>query len=112
MREMLSVTAALIGAGLGKSVALITDGRFSGGTHGIMIGHVSPEAQVGGAIAIVHDDDIIEINLDTRELNVKISDDIIKTRLSSWRPKKPPRRGLLATYAKLVSSASSGAVVS
>lgn len=82
MREMLSVTAALIGAGLGKSVALITDGKFSGGTHGIMIGHVAPEAQVGGAIAIVEEGDMIEINLATRELNVKISDEIIKTRLS------------------------------
>lgn len=112
MREMLSVTAALIGAGLGKSVALITDGRFSGGTHGIMIGHVSPEAQVGGAIAIIEESDMIEINLAARELNVKISDEIIKTRLSRWRPKEPPRRGLLATYAKLVSSASNGAVVS
>ncbi len=112
MPEMLLVTAALIGAGLGKTVALITDGRFSGGTHGIMIGHVSPEAQVGGAIAIVEKGDSIEINVDTRELNVKISDEIIKTRLSLWRPKETPRRGLLATYAKLVSSASKGSVVS
>lgn len=113
MREMLSVTAALIGAGLGKTVALITDGRFSGGTHGIMIGHVAPEAQVGGTIAIVEDGDIIDINPGEKSLKVELSDDEIKARLEKWQaPESKYKRGVLAKYAKLVTSASNGAVTS
>lgn len=111
MREMLAVTAALVGEGLGQEVGLITDGRFSGGSHGFVIGHVAPEAQVGGPIAVVQDGDIIKIDAPNRILEVKLSDDEIKTRLKSWKPQptKYPR-GVMAKYTKLVSSASKGAV--
>ncbi|KKT34487.1 MAG: Dihydroxy-acid dehydratase [Parcubacteria group bacterium GW2011_GWA2_44_12] len=112
MREMLSVTAALIGAGKGKTVALITDGRFSGGTHGIMIGHICPEAAIGGVIAIVKDGDMIEINPNARVLTLDIPEHEIKKRLKEWVPPKPPARGVLSKYAALVSSASKGAVTS
>lgn len=113
MREMLSPSAALIGAGLGKDVALITDGRFSGGTHGIMVGHISPEAQSGGPIVIVENGDIISIDLPTKTINVDLSEKEIATRLRRWKP-PPPKydRGVLAKYAKQVSSASTGAVTS
>jgi dihydroxy-acid dehydratase len=113
MREMLSPSSALMGAGLGKSVALVTDGRFSGGTHGIMIGHVAPEAQVGGVLAVVREDDIIEIDLASRRLDLKVDRDEIERRLAAWQC-PPPRylRGVLAKYATLVSSASQGAVTS
>lgn len=113
MREMLSPSSALMGAGLGKNVALITDGRFSGGTHGIMIAHITPEAQVGGPIALIEEDDIISINLDTKTVDLKISDKEIKKRRSSWKaPELKYTRGVLAKYIQLVSSASKGAITS
>lgn len=113
MREMLSPSAALMGAGLGKDVALITDGRFSGGTHGIMVGHISPEAQVGGNIALVKNSDLISINLSTRRVDLLVSENEIKNRKSKWkRPEIKYKRGILAKYAKLVGSASLGAVTS
>ncbi len=113
MREMLSPSAALMGAGLGKDVALVTDGRFSGGTHGIMIGHVAPEAQVGGVLAVVREGDTIEIDLERGELNLLLAEDVIARRLTEWRAPEPRyKRGVLAKYAKLVSSASRGAVTS
>lgn len=113
MREMLSPSAALMGAGLGDSVSLITDGRFSGGTHGIMIGHVAPEAQDGGNLALVEEGDLIEINLDREELNLLVDDAELKSRGARWRaPEQRYCRGVLAKYARLVSSASKGAVTS
>lgn len=111
MREMLSPSAALMGAGLGDSVALITDGRFSGGTHGIMLGHVAPEAQNGGNIALVCEGDQIEINLDREELNVLVSEVELLKRREKWHaPPDRYSRGVLAKYARLVSSAAAGAV--
>jgi dihydroxy-acid dehydratase len=113
MREMLSPSAALMGAGLGDSVALITDGRFSGGTHGIMIGHVAPEAQAGGTIALVQEGDCIEINLDREELNLVIDEEELALRKKNWQaPPQSYEHGVLAKYARLVSSASTGAVTS
>ena len=113
MREMLSPSAALMGAGLGDSVALITDGRFSGGTHGIMIGHVAPEAQSGGNIALLCEGDQIEINLDREELNVLVSEVVLLERQKKWQaPPDRYSRGVLAKYARLVSSATEGAVTS
>ncbi len=111
MREMLGVTAALVGAGLGDSVALLTDGRFSGATHGLMAGHVAPEAAHGGPIAAVRDGDSIVFDIKARRLDVEISDQEMKSRLSQWTA-PPPRykTGVMAKYAKLVSSASEGAV--
>jgi dihydroxy-acid dehydratase len=111
MREMLHVTAAIVGEGLGDQVALITDGRFSGATHGLMAGHVTPEAAHGGPIAIVQDGDIIEFDIEGRELRVELSDDEVAARLSDWTA-PPPRytKGVFAKYAALVSSASEGAV--
>jgi dihydroxy-acid dehydratase len=111
MREMLAPTAALIGAGLGDSVGLITDGRFSGGTHGLMVGHVAPEAAVGGPIALVNEGDRITIDADTGRLDVDLSKDELGRRAASWRQPQPRyRSGVLAKYARLVSSASTGAV--
>ncbi|MDX2494476.1 MAG: dihydroxy-acid dehydratase [Desulfuromusa sp.] len=113
MREMLSPSAALMGAGLGDSVALITDGRFSGGTHGIMIGHVAPEAQVGGTLALVVEGDQIEINLEDEKLSLLVDSLELEQRRTAWQ--SPPvfyQRGVLAKYARLVSSASAGAVTS
>ncbi|MGB7950974.1 MAG: dihydroxy-acid dehydratase [Candidatus Binatia bacterium] len=111
MREMLGVTAALVGAGLGDAVALLTDGRFSGATHGLMAGHVAPEAAHGGPIAVVHDGDTISFDIEKRRLDVVISEAEMNARLRQWSP-PPPRytRGVMAKYAKLVSSASEGAV--
>jgi len=111
MREMLGVTAALVGAGLGDSVALLTDGRFSGATHGLMAGHVAPEAAHGGPIAAVRDGDTIVFDVKARRLDIDISEQEMKSRLSQWIP-PPPRykSGVMAKYAKLVSSASEGAV--
>ncbi|HEY3153154.1 MAG TPA: dihydroxy-acid dehydratase [Candidatus Binatia bacterium] len=111
MREMLGVTAALVGAGLGDSVALLTDGRFSGATHGLMAGHIAPEAAQGGPIAAVHDGDTIVFDIKARRLDVEISEQEIQARLGQWTP-PPPRykSGVMAKYAKLVSSASEGAV--
>lgn len=113
MREMLSPSSALMGAGLGKDVALVTDGRFSGGTHGIMVGHISPEAQVGGPIALLKEGDMICIDLKTRTIDVKLTDKEIARRRKTWKAPEPRyKRGVLAKYAKLVSSASEGAVTS
>ncbi len=113
MREMLSPSAALMGAGLGADVALITDGRFSGGTHGIMIGHVTPEAAVGGMIGLVQEGDIIDIDLTKKEVNLEISADELKKRKADWKPTESKyKRGVLWKYAQLVSSASKGAVTS
>ena len=111
MREMLSPTSALIGAGLGEAVGLITDGRFSGGTYGHVVGHVAPEAAVGGTIALVEDGDSITIDAERRVLQLDVSDGELAKRRARWKP-PPPRytSGVLAKYAKLVSSASVGAV--
>jgi dihydroxy-acid dehydratase len=111
MREMLGVTAALVGAGLGDSVALLTDGRFSGATHGLMAGHVAPEAAHGGPIAAVRDGDTIVFDIKARRLDVDISEQELKARLSQWKAPEPRyKTGVMAKYAKLVSSASEGAV--
>ncbi len=111
MREMLSPTSALIGAGLGGSVGLITDGRFSGGTYGLVVGHVAPEAQVGGLIALVHAGDSITIDADKRILQLNIDDAEIARRRAAWKPPTPRyTRGVLAKYAAQVSSSSRGAV--
>jgi len=111
MREMLAPTSAIIGAGLGDSVGLITDGRFSGGTYGLVVGHVAPEAAVGGAIALVQEGDSITIDADTRQLTLNISDEELETRRAAWTPREPRyKTGVLAKYAYLVSSASVGAV--
>ena len=110
MREMLGVTSALMGAGLGDSVALLTDGRFSGATRGLMVGHVAPEAACGGPIAALRDGDIVIFDIAKRELNVKLTHEEIKNRLKSWTP--PPSRyktGVMAKYARMVSSAATGA---
>ncbi|MFT5700708.1 MAG: dihydroxy-acid dehydratase [Desulforhopalus sp.] len=113
MREMLSPSAALMGAGLGDSVALITDGRFSGGTHGIMIGHVTPEAQVGGLIALVVEGDTIVIDLETETLQLLVADAQLEGRRKNWAaPVSAYQSGVLAKYARLVSSAAEGAVTS
>jgi dihydroxy-acid dehydratase len=111
MREMLAPTSAIIGAGLGDSVGLITDGRFSGGTYGLVVGHVAPEAAVGGAIALVQEGDSITIDATRRLLQVNVPDDELARRKSRWKskPSQYPR-GVLAKYAKLVSSSSLGAV--
>ena len=111
MREMLSPTAALIGQGLGDRVGLITDGRFSGGTYGMVVGHVAPEAAVGGTIALVQEGDLVSVDAERRILKLHVPSEEIARRRRSWRP-LPPRytRGVLAKYAKLVSSASRGAV--
>jgi len=111
MREMLSPTGAIMGKGLGKDVALITDGRFSGGSHGFVVGHVTPEAAVGGPIAIIQDGDGITIDAENRTLNLNIPQEEIDARLSQWTvPAVKETRGVLAKYAKLVCSASEGAV--
>lgn len=111
MREMLSPTSAITGRGLGNDVALITDGRFSGGTHGFVVGHITPEAIDGGVIAIVKNGDKITIDANKREINLKVSKAEIKRRLGAWKKPKPRvNTGVLAKYAKLVSSASQGAV--
>ena len=113
MREMLAVTAALVGAGLGDSVALLTDGRFSGATHGLMAGHVAPEAAVGGPIAAVRDGDTIVFDIPHRSLRVEIADSEIHKRLANWTAPKPRyAHGVMAKYALLVSSASLGAITS
>ena len=110
MREMLSPSAALMGAGLGDSVSLITDGRFSGGTHGIMIGHIAPEAMVGGALALVEEGDSITIDLEREELNLDVSEAELEARRRRWRPPLQASGGVLSKYARLVSSAAEGAV--
>ena len=111
MREMLAPTSALIGAGLGDAVGLITDGRFSGGTYGMVVGHVAPEAAVGGAIALVQEGDMITIDAPARLLQLNVSDEELEQRRANWQPPKPRyTTGVLAKYAKLVSSSSVGAV--
>ncbi len=111
MREMLSPTSAVMGKGLGQDVALITDGRFSGGTHGFVVGHITPEAHVGGALAIVENGDKITIDAETKELTLHLDDEVIAQRLKNWKqPSAKYTRGVLSKYAKLVSSASTGAV--
>ncbi len=111
MREMLSPTSAIMGKGLGKEVALITDGRFSGGSHGFVIGHVTPEAFVGGPLAVVKNGDTIAIDAEKRTIDLKISKAELQERLKSWKPPKPKySRGVLAKYADQVKSASLGAV--
>jgi dihydroxy-acid dehydratase len=111
MREMLSPTSAIMGKGLGKEVALITDGRFSGGTHGFVVGHITPEAFVGGPLAIIENGDTIIIDAENNELSLVIDEHEIAHRLDAWTQPAPRyTRGVLAKYAKLVSSASLGAV--
>ena len=111
MREMLAPTSAIIGAGLGDSVALITDGRFSGGTYGMVVGHVAPEAFVGGAIALVNEGDSITIDAHQRLIQLNVSDEEIASRRANWKPPAPRyTKGVLAKYAKLVSTSSKGAV--
>ena len=111
MREMLVVTAAIVGQGFKDSVALITDGRFSGASHGLMIGHVSPEAAVGGPIALLRDGDIVSVDVEKRSLNVELSDAELAARKAAWRAPAPRyTHGVFAKYAKLVTSASKGAV--
>jgi dihydroxy-acid dehydratase len=111
MREMLAVTAAIVGAGLGDSVALLTDGRFSGATHGLMVGHIAPEAASGGPIAAVREGDVVSLDAATRSISLDVPADRIAARLTAWTP--PPARypgGVMAKYARLVGSASEGAV--
>jgi dihydroxy-acid dehydratase len=111
MREMLAPTSAIIGAGLGDSVALITDGRFSGGTYGMCVGHIAPEAAVGGTIGLVHEGDSITIDAYQRLIQLNVSETELAARRATWQPRPARyRRGVLAKFAKLVSSASLGAV--
>jgi len=111
MREMLAPTSAVMGKGLGNDVALITDGRFSGGTHGLVVGHITPEAIEGGVLAVVRDGDSITIDAVEKEINLNVPEEEIKGRLREWKKPEPKARmGVLAKYAKLVSSASEGAV--
>ncbi len=111
MREMLAPTSALVGKGLGEKVGLITDGRFSGGTHGLVVGHVAPEAQLGGVIALVQEGDKVVIDIENRSLDALLSDEDIKIRKEKWTPFPPKyKRGVLSKYEKLVSSASIGAI--
>ncbi len=113
MREMLNPTSAIMGRGLGSSVALITDGRFSGATRGACIGHVSPEAAVGGPIALVEDGDVIEIDIPNNKITLNVSDEELAKRRAEWKPREPKiTTGYLARYAKLVSSGAQGAVLS
>jgi dihydroxy-acid dehydratase len=112
MREMLAPTASIVGMGLSESVALITDGRFSGGTKGPCIGHISPEASSGGPIAILKDADIIDIDIPARKLNVRLSQAEIRNRLKAWKPISPKiKSGYLGRYSRMVSSADKGAVL-
>ena len=111
MREMLHVTAAIVGEGLGEEVALVTDGRFSGATHGFMVGHVAPEAARGGPLAALRDGDIVTLDVDARRLDVELSDDELAARLAGWQPRAPRyTTGVLAKYAAQVGSASEGAI--
>ncbi len=112
MREMLPVTAALVGEGLGEEIALVTDGRFSGATHGLMVGHIAPEAARGGPLAALRDGDVIEVDVAGRELSVELSDGELRARLAAVSPPAPRyTTGVLARYAAGVSSASEGAVL-
>lgn len=112
MREMLNPTSAIAGMGLGSSVALITDGRFSGASRGASIGHVSPEAAVGGPIALIKEGDIISINIPENTLNVRISDEEMAKRRAEWQPREPKvTTGYLARYHELVTSGNRGAIL-
>jgi len=112
MREMLNPTSAIAGMGLGSSVALITDGRFSGASRGASIGHVSPEAAVGGPIALIEEGDIISINIPENTIDVKLSEEELSSRKEKWAPKEPKvKTGYLARYASMVTSADRGAVL-
>jgi dihydroxy-acid dehydratase len=111
MREMLAPTAALVGAGLGESVGLVTDGRFSGGTHGLVVGHVAPEAALGGALALVQEGDAITIDAAAGALRIEVADRELAARRARWKEPAPRyTSGVMAKYAKLVSSSSLGAV--
>jgi dihydroxy-acid dehydratase len=112
MPEMLKPTASVMGAGLGDKVAMITDGRFSGGTHGFVVGHISPEAYDGGTIALVKDGDLITIDTDSRLLTLHVSDEVLTERRKSWKPLTPPfiEQGVLRKYFKTVSAAHEGCV--
>ena len=111
MREMLHVTGAIVGEGLSEEVALVTDGRFSGATHGFMVGHVSPEAARGGPLAALRDGDTIVLDVEARELRVELPDDELAERMHDWTAPEPRyTAGVFAKYAALVSSASEGAV--
>jgi dihydroxy-acid dehydratase len=111
MREMLGVTAAIVGEGLGEEVALLTDGRFSGATRGLMAGHVAPEAAVGGPIAAIREGDLIVFDLDARRLDLELPEEEIKQRLAEWEPPTPRyASGVFSKYAALVSSAAEGAI--
>jgi dihydroxy-acid dehydratase len=113
MREMLAITAAIMGQGLGDKVALVTDGRFSGATRGLMVGHVSPEAQVGGPLAVLKEGDLVSIDAEHRKLNVELNDEELTTRMKNWKQPEPKiKRGALFKYSKLVHSASEGAICS
>ena len=113
MREMLAVTAALSGAGLGESVGLLTDGRFSGATHGLMAGHVAPEAVAGGPIAGVRDGDEITLDIENRSITVDVDDGELSRRVAEWTPiDREISPGVMSKYAKLVSSAATGATTS
>ena len=112
MREMLNPTSAIMGMGLGSSVALITDGRFSGASRGACVGHVSPEAAVGGPIALVEEGDIIAIDINANTLNLKVSDEELEERRKNWKPREPKvTTGYLAKYASLVTSGNRGAIL-
>lgn len=112
MREMLAPTSLLVGKGLGTKAALITDGRFSGGTRGICVGHICPEASDGGVIGLIEDGDVIEININTREMNLKVSDEVLAERRKNYVPPIPRvTSGYLAKYARIVQDASHGAIV-
>jgi len=112
MREMLNPTSAIAGMGLGSSVALITDGRFSGASRGASIGHVSPEAAVGGPIALIEEGDIISIDIPNNSLNVKVSDEVLAERRKNWKPREPKvTTGYLARYRELVTSGNRGAIL-
>jgi dihydroxy-acid dehydratase len=110
MREMLAVTGAIKGAGLGKDVLLLTDGRFSGGTTGLCVGHVAPEAAQGGPIALVRDGDPVVLDVQRRELNLQVDAEELARRRQEWKAPQRPLRGVLAKYARLVGSAAQGAV--
>jgi len=112
MREMLNPTSAIMGMGLGSTVALITDGRFSGASRGAAIGHVSPEAAVGGPIALVHEGDIIDIDINNNALNLRVSDEELAARRKEWKPRTPSvTTGYLARYAAMVTSGNKGAIL-
>ncbi|MCI5601970.1 MAG: dihydroxy-acid dehydratase, partial [Clostridiales bacterium] len=112
MREMLNPTSAIAGMGLGSSVALITDGRFSGASRGASIGHVSPEAAVGGPIALVEEGDIIKIDINANKITLDVSDEVLAERKAKWQPREPKvTTGYLARYASLVTSANTGAIL-